>query len=123
MALILVVDDDADIREIIRQHLTDAGHQVLLAENGRAGIELVKQHQPRVLITDIIMPVQEGIETIRQVRQLRLGIKIIAMSGGSPTKGVLYLDAARTLGADATLLKPFRKPDLLVAVNEVLTAV
>ena len=121
MALILVIDDDPAIRDLMRQILSDAGHSVIDAENGAIGVKVAQSKRPTIAITDILMPEQEGIETIRELRRLKLGVKIIAMSGGSPSKGMLYLDAAKTLGADATLLKPFRKAELLVAVNELLT--
>jgi DNA-binding response OmpR family regulator len=122
MALILVIDDDAALRDVVRRILTGAGHEVIEAENGVVGIEFAAARRPTIAITDILMPEKEGIETIRELRRLKLGLKIIAMSGGSPNKGMLYLDAAKTLGADATLMKPFRKAELLVVVNDLLTS-
>ncbi|HUN49513.1 MAG TPA: response regulator [Candidatus Sulfotelmatobacter sp.] len=121
MALILVIDDDPALRQLMRRILSDAGHSVVEAENGAVGVKCARQHRPTIAITDILMPEKEGIETIRELRRLQLGVKIIAMSGGTSAKGMLYLDAAKTLGADATLLKPFRRADLLVAVNDLLT--
>jgi DNA-binding response OmpR family regulator len=122
VALIVVIDDDAAIREIVRRFLTEAKHTVLEAENGNVGLALAEHHRPALVITDIVMPEKEGIETIRDIRRLKNGTKIIAMSGGTPSKGMLYLEAARTLGADAILINPFRKTELLLAVRDVLTA-
>lgn len=119
---VLVVDDDAMLREFIVQLLTRRGYAVMEAENGRHALAMVEGRSFRVVITDIVMPDMEGLATIRQLRA-RLGgtTRIIAISGegGDRTQ---YLRHAAAFGADATLEKPFAPPDLLALIDEVLGA-
>jgi CheY-like chemotaxis protein len=122
MAKILVIDDDAAIRRMLVRILTTAGHSVMEAPDGREGIELLHASQTKVVITDIIMPRQEGIETILEIRREAPAVRIIAMSGSSQNSGMSYLDFAAKLGAHAVLAKPFRASALLDAVAEVLSS-
>lgn len=115
---ILVIDDEPALRATVRRMLEAAGHSVIEAENGRAGLRLFHAEAMDAVITDIIMPEQEGVETIRQIRALHPTTRIIAMSGGSRTGNLDYLKMAKTLGADATLAKPFRQQDLLALVDQ-----
>lgn len=120
MALILVIDDDGALRRAIRRILTGGGHDVLEAEDGDRGLELLRTHNPAVVITDIFMPGKEGIETIRAILLSHPGTRIIAMSGGGAnplSDGKMYLDAAHKFGAEAVLAKPFRAQELLEAVD------
>ena len=119
MALILVIDDVATMRELVRRML-GAKHSVIEAEDGEVGIEMVENQEPDLVITDLIMPNKEGLETIQQIRRSRPRTKIIAMSGHVRPDGDSYLDAARKLGADAVLAKPFLKAALLEVVDRVL---
>jgi CheY-like chemotaxis protein len=80
-------------------------------------MKLASEHCPEVLVTDIIMPGMEGIETIREIRREHPGIKVVAMSGGGAVGPRSYLQLARALGADITLRKPFAIADLLEAVS------
>jgi CheY-like chemotaxis protein len=116
MALILVIDDRATMRDLVRRMLERAGHVVLDAEDGDAGLAAFERCRPDLVITDLIMPKKEGIETIRHIKRSRPGTKVIAMSGGDDVN----LHAARRLGADATLAKPFEAVALLDVVTRLL---
>jgi CheY-like chemotaxis protein len=120
MAKILVIDDDAPFRRMMLQALEDANHTVLGAENGRKGLALLKEHRPDLIITDVIMPEKEGLETVIEALKTSPGIKIIVMSGGGMSHNMMFLDIARTLGAHATLAKPFRIEELLAAIERLL---
>ena len=122
MAKILVIDDDARQRRLIVYILTKAGHQVFEADDGREGLQLFHQQRPALVITDILMPNKEGIETIAELRGEAPEVAIIAMSGGGATGDMSYLDVARTLGANDVITKPFSAPDLVEAVNRLLSA-
>jgi CheY-like chemotaxis protein len=122
MALVLVIDDDARLRRTMRRIL-ETDHSVLDAADGRAGLKLVHAHRPALVVTDILMPEKEGIETIREMRLLYPGMKIIAISGSGISHGPpSVLAAARALGADAILEKPFHTDELLGMVNELLSS-
>jgi two-component system, chemotaxis family, chemotaxis protein CheY len=120
MARILVIDDDSLIRETLRRMLEGAGHEVTEAEDGAAGLKAVKAQRPDLVVTDIYMPGKEGIETIRELRQIVPGLKIIAISGSSWSSGHDALSSAKLLGADRTLPKPFRKEQLLASIRDCL---
>jgi DNA-binding response OmpR family regulator len=112
MARILVIDDDRDVREMLRRILEHDGHEVIEASNGEAGVRLYRERPADVVITDIIMPEKEGIETIRDLRRENPQIKIIAISGGGRIGPSDYLNAARMLGAKKTFSKPFSRQEL-----------
>ena len=117
MSDILVIDDDVQMRRLIGRILGEAGHVVLDAKNGRAGLRLFRVARPGLVITDIVMPEQEGIETIRMIAREAPQIPILAISGsGEPS----YLRMAAALGATAQLAKPFAAGELLAAVAELL---
>jgi CheY-like chemotaxis protein len=120
MAVILVIDDETLMRRMVQRILVPEGHTVLEAENGTIGIDMVRSHAPDIVITDILMPEKEGLETIRELRRLNPAIKIIAMSGGSAGQDAPVLHWAERLGAHATLAKPFRAAELQDAVSRLL---
>jgi DNA-binding response OmpR family regulator len=122
MALILVIDDDDALRRVIQRTLRAKHHRVIEAANGVEGMRLVDEQKPDAVITDILMPQKEGIETIREIRERAPGVKIIAISGGGTSHNLMFLDVARAFGADAALAKPFRPNELTAAVDEVLKA-
>lgn len=115
---ILVVDDDDTIRHILRRMLEGAGYEVREAPNGKVAIEELSRRPAHVMITDIFMPEQEGIETIRIARKTYPDLGIIAISGAA---GENYLKMAELLGASASLLKPFRLKDVLETVRATLS--
>ena len=105
MAKILLIDDDTNLRTMTTMALAAAGHQVVEAKDGKQGVRLFHEHRPDLVITDLIMPDQEGIETIAQLRRAQPGRPIIAISGGL-THSALYLNIAAKVGAHHTLAKP-----------------
>lgn len=119
MAKILLIDDDELLRQVLGKALVQAGHEVVEAQDGGQGQELARTVAPDLVITDLIMPGQEGVETIVALRRERPALPIIAMSGGAAhTK--LYLDIAGKIGARRVLAKPFTPTVLMQTVNEVL---
>lgn len=120
MALVLVVDDEPLMRRTLRTALEKAGHQVEEAQDGNEGLKKFSALKPDLVLTDIVMPDREGVETIGQLRRLDSEVPIIAMSGGGSVGGTLFLDLAKQLGATRTVNKPIRNADLLVMVDECL---
>jgi DNA-binding response OmpR family regulator len=120
MTKILVVDDDPEIRRMIVQIFTAAGHEVLEAKDGNEGLSQFHVHQPALVITDILMPEKDGLETILELRRSGSGVAIIAMSDGGTTSTMIFLDMAKNLGADAAIAKPFRASDLVETVAKLL---
>jgi CheY-like chemotaxis protein len=118
MAGILVIDDDPDIRELLKATLEGAGHQVSLATDGRRGIEQYRAEPADLVITDLYMPGQEGLETIEQLKVEFPDVRVIAISG-KPTGGTM-LSVAKRLGATAVLPKPFLPEELLKLVEQTL---
>jgi len=119
MACILLIDDDALLREVLALALAQAGHTVWQAIDGQQGLEIFRCEPADIVITDIIMPDREGLETLMMLRSEQPQLPIIAMSG-SATNSPLYLDMAAKLGARCVLTKPFPLSELLDAVAEIL---
>ena len=120
MAKILVLDDEAAIVLMIKKMLEKAGHEVDMALNGKDGMILFEQNKPDLLITDIIMPEKEGLETIFELRQKYPELKIIAISGGGRISPEGYLPGAKLLGADMVFQKPLDQKEFLQAVATLL---
>jgi len=119
-ANILVIDDDAIVRRTLQEILESEGYQVTCAENGRYGLAAFERRRPDLVITDIIMPDQEGIETIVHLRKVWPEGPIIAISGGGRIGNVDFLQMAERIGADAILAKPFEPEELLSHVARCL---
>lgn len=123
MARIVLIDDDEDVRRTLVRMLEVAGHEVHEATDGDSGLELCTRVDPQLVITDILMPEKEGIETIMTLKRDHPALKIIAISGGGRSGGGMdFLDMARSLGADEVLQKPFRRAELLDLMNRLLGA-
>jgi len=121
MASVLVVDDEDQIRELIRNTFEQSGYQVSEASTGKAALEKYRTAPTDLVIMDILMPDQDGFESISTIRVESPKVKIIAMTGSNDMIGVLdYLDVAKMLGAHYTLQKPFEMKDLLDAAQSVL---
>ncbi len=114
---ILVVDDDPGVREVVRSMLETGGYEVSIAENGREALAALRTSGFDVIITDLVMPEQEGIETIKMIRQDYPDVRVIAMSGAF---GGDYLRIAGYLGAHGTLAKPLNMASVLQVVADVL---
>ena len=123
MAQILIIDDDPSVRLTLRSALESVGHLVTEAADGNEGIEQFIADPTELVITDILMPNKEGLETIMKLRKIKQNLPIIAISGGGRIKAVDFLEAAKDLGADAVVKKPFHMADLLNTVDSCLAAI
>lgn len=122
MERILVIDDDTQIREMLREILEREGYEVEAAENGKDALAIQQADPCDVIITDLIMPEQDGVETIMEFMQRDPTVKIIAISGGGRIGPRDYLEMAEALGAKKTFYKPFKRQEMLAAVKELLAA-
>ena len=120
MKRILIIDDDHHILVMLKKMLEKAGFEVDLASNGVDGLELFQKIQADLVITDIIMPEKEGLETIREMKRIRSDLKIIAMSGGGKISADNYLETAKIFGASLVLEKPFSQKTMVDAVLKLL---
>jgi DNA-binding response OmpR family regulator len=121
MARILVIDDEPQVRTVLLKSLERDGYQVMDAPNGEVGMKLFQEEPFDLVITDIVMPEKEGIETIGELRHYFPETKIIAISGGGQNLKANYvLHTAKILGANCTLFKPFEIEEFLNAVKYVL---
>lgn len=115
---VLIVDDDAEMRDAVARILRGAGYAVELAADGDQAIAVQRTRPAEVLITDVFMPSRDGLETIQLFRSEYPDVAIIAMTGGSPTGRVdEYLQVAKIAGARATLRKPFAAQALLDSLS------
>ena len=117
MPTVLIVDDDKDVRKMIRRILERAGFETVEADNGSQGIVRYDEERPDVTIIDLIMPYKEGIETILELKQRFSAQNIIAISGGGRTSAGDYLGMAQRLGADRVFSKPIDPKSLVSAVE------
>jgi CheY-like chemotaxis protein len=122
MKKILVIEDNAIVRNTMMRILQAAGYDVVTANDGLEGVALFRQETPDLVISDIIMPQQEGIATIRQILAESPGTKIIAISGGGRIGNTDFLQIARKMGAVDALPKPFDPDDLLGRIDNCLKA-
>jgi DNA-binding response OmpR family regulator len=120
MSNILVIDDDNAICQLLKQGLEAQGHRVTIAHDGKKGLVAHKISPADLVITDLIMPGMEGIETIIEMRRRSPKLKIIAMSGGGMGKGTDYLQIAEKFGAQRTITKPFTIRKLAQVIAEVM---
>ncbi|MFO7554909.1 MAG: response regulator [Desulfobacterales bacterium] len=120
MADILIIDDDDQFRVMLRKLIERNGYEVIDASGGQEGIKLYRENPTDLIITDLIMPDKDGIETIQELKQNFPDVKIIAISGGGRLDPQGYLYLAKMLGAQRTLTKPIELPELLKAIEELL---
>ncbi len=121
MARILVIDDEEQLRIMFRESLERDGYQVMDAPNGKVGLKLCHEEPFDLVITDIVMPEKDGIETIGEIRRYFPETKIIAISGGgNRLKANDVLHTAGILGVQCTLSKPFEIEELLSEVRDLL---
>ncbi|OYT17136.1 MAG: response regulator [Bacteroidetes bacterium 4572_77] len=117
---ILLIDDDLHFREMFAELLKRNDYEVFEISDGRYAINKYNEHKPDIVITDIIMPEKEGIETILDLRRKDPKMKIIAISGGGRVNPMDNLRSARLLGADATFEKPFENVEILAKIKELI---
>jgi DNA-binding NtrC family response regulator len=120
MATILIIDDEKAILGFLKERLMDEGFNVLTASDGKEGMNLFNSNQVDLVITDIIMPDQDGFLTIMELKKICPDIKIIAISGGGRGLPAYYLDTAKGFGAKYAFEKPFKTSELVEAVHEML---
>src|SRR3954468_13753139 len=123
MSAILVVDDDPQVLDVVGEMLRLEGYDVVTAGDGREAVAKFRDSQFDLVITDLIMPEKEGLETITEIQKIRRTVPVIAMSGGGRGGPVNYLDTARHIGANATLAKPFARSELILLVSNLLSGV
>ena len=121
MGKILVIEDDDLMREMLVEMLARDGHDVSSASNGAEGLERIEGEPFELVVTDIVMPEKEGLETIISIRRT-LNIPIIAMSGGGRNLPMNYLKAAEKFGADFAFTKPIDRKVFLATVRECLSS-
>lgn len=130
MARILIIDDEKDIREVLKEILRRAGYDADIAGDAREGLEILENGGIDLLITDVIMPGMDGVAVVEQVRENHPQTPIIVISGGGNTAPMsyepgaiattAYLESARIAGADRTLTKPFDRQEILDAISDLL---
>jgi|SRR4030095_3015788 DNA-binding response OmpR family regulator len=117
MAKILIVEDDDEVRDVLKTLLQEEGHELFEASDGNQAIEQFRRTPADLVILDIVLPDKEGLETIIDLRRTHPNVKIMAMSGGGRTSPQDYLDMAKRLGAVEVIAKPFSIDDFLRCVN------
>lgn len=120
MARVIVIDDDESIRATVRRTLEALGHDVREASDGRRGFDLLDADGADLVISDIFMPGQDGIEVARRLRKEFPAVKLIAMSGGGSTGQIDLRPDMKMFGAITSLAKPFTRADLVKVVREAL---
>lgn len=120
MKRILIIDDDFLVRDMLERLMRKARYDVETAEDGGRAMRLHRRRPVDLVITDIIMPEKEGLETIAEFRKSAPAVKIIAISGGGRIGPSSYLRMAKMLGADRTFAKPVDTAQLLATVEELL---
>jgi CheY-like chemotaxis protein len=120
MACILVVEDDRDLREMLKTSLLKRKYTVLEASNGKEALTRFKPTITDLVITDLIMPDEDGLKVIMKIKEIKPSIKVIAISGGGKAGPGNYLNLAKALGADEIFSKPFSVNDLLRKIDELL---
>lgn len=121
MNRILIIDDEELVRLTIKDVLNMEGYDVETAENGDQGFRMQKETPFDLVITDILMPVKEGIQTIKILRDSWPDLPIIAISGGGKIQNTDYLDTAKSVGANAVLAKPFTEDDIVQVIKTCLS--
>jgi CheY-like chemotaxis protein len=117
---VLIVEDDKELREMLKMSLLRRGITVLEAENGKDAIVHFKPLLTDLVVTDLIMPEEDGLKVVIKLRELKPSIKIIAISGGGKVGPGSYLNLAKALGADAIYSKPFSVNDLILKIEQLL---
>ena len=118
---ILIIEDDRQFRDMLSWMLETAGYEVETAVDGAEGVKSFAQSPTDLVITDILMPEKEGVETIQELKSSNPNLPSIAISGGSANISSSFgLDLAATVGADRVLRKPFSRGEILLAVQDLM---
>lgn len=122
MKSILVVDDEKGIRKVMRAILENEGYSVLEAAGGNEAIIQYGKHGPDLVVTDLLMPGKDGIETLFELKQMNWNVKIVALSGGGRICPENYLNYAMKLGAIAALEKPFTSQEFITVIKQAIAS-
>jgi DNA-binding NtrC family response regulator len=122
MARILIVDDEEDVRFTLADTLKSRRHEVYEAADGDRALKILSEQDIDLVVTDILMPNREGLETIQEIRMNWPDVKIIAMSGGGRIRNTEFLKVAKKLGADFIIKKPFSMSEFRNQVDRMLDA-
>jgi DNA-binding response OmpR family regulator len=117
---VLIVEDDKELREMLKLSLSRRNFTVFEADNGKSAIAHFKPTITDLVVTDLIMPEEDGLKVVIKLRELKPTIKIIAISGGGKVGPGSYLNLAKALGADAIYSKPFSINDLIAKIEQLL---
>jgi len=120
MAKILIIDDEKGVRDAVEAVAAAAGHETRSATDGRQGLAEFARFQPDLVVTDVLMPEKEGIETIIDLRKLNPTLPILAISGGGRVGNMSFLTMAERFGATQTMAKPFSTAQLMAAFDACL---
>ena len=120
MACILVIDDDQDMRRLLRNALENHKYEVIEAADGVEGVRRWRERRPDLVITDLMMPGKDGLDTVFEMVSMQPGVKVIAMTGGGWKEAIDRLHDARLFGAVRTVAKPFTLAEMIRVVGEVL---
>lgn len=120
MTGIMIVEDENEVREMLKDALSRRKYTVIEASNGLEAMSRFKPSVVDLVITDILMPEEDGLKVIMQLKEKKPGIKIIAISGGGKIGPAIYLNIARTLGADEVISKPFSLQNLITKIEGLL---
>lgn len=120
MAGVLIVEDDADLREMLRDAFEKRKFTVVTAANGKEAVARFRPSVIDLVVTDLLMPEEDGLMVIMKIRELKPEVKMIAISGGGKAGPGSYLLMASTLGADHVFSKPFLPSELVQKVREIL---
>lgn len=120
MKRILIIDDEESALDLLRRILEQEGYEVVAAKNGQEGLEIFRKQQFDLVVTDMVMPVKDGLKTILEMRQEDPTIPLIAISGGGAIAKERYLNVAGYIEGVCTIPKPFTRVELLAGVNKLI---
>ncbi len=120
MKQILIIDDERQVRTVLKKILEREGFNVIVASDGKEGMDLFNKEPADLVVTDIIMPEKEGVEVIRQLKKGYKNVPIIAISGGGQIPAKAHLDSVKLFGVDAVFEKPVDKEEFLNAIRKAL---
>ena len=131
MTRVMIIDDEEDIRIVLKEIFTRAGFDAVVASDGNEGLNMLREQAADLVITDVIMPGSDGVETAYDIRMEFPKTKIIVMSGGgnaaplgyepAAVSTTAFLASAAAVGADMTMTKPFDRDELIKVARELTT--
>ncbi len=121
MAGVMIVEDDASLRQLLREAFENRKFTVITAADGREALRKFKPSVVDVVITDLLMPEEDGLVVIMKIREMKPAVKLVAISGGGKAGPGSYLQIAGKLGADLLLAKPFLPTELVMKVRALIS--